>query len=405
MSTVAQDLGLIVQKFQAIKAEMLDKVVEADVMISELLIAVVARTHLGLIGERGIAKTFAVDVFMAHVEGDVRKFYVLCSKSMPPEMLLGHIDIKALANEGVFRYNIAGKLPDSEIAVLDEGFKNNAVNNNSLLGILNERRFKQNGVEIVCPLWTAVITSNEDEYQITGELAAFRDRFASFLHVEGVKSDDGFRKILEGQAARFAADIGVPAASTTISRDEIIAVQDACRTVTHPNSVLEAIVDLRKRADLEGLRPSARRFGELMKRMSAQAILNGRSETKPEDITLAQHCLWTDLEDIPKAYELVVQYAGQAVSVANKLRKTLDPVRATLNELAKTTDPNTGKPPEGSLGTVIDVLGQIKAIKVEVDKATVTAESSGEDTTELQAVARDLLVAKKMVNDYLGMDD
>jgi MoxR-like ATPase len=383
---------------------MLTELVESDTLVNELLLAVVSRGHLIAIGERGIAKTFAVDVFLAHME-DVRKFYALCSKSMPPEMLVGHLSIKRLAEDDVLAYNIAGKLPDTEIAVLDEGFKNNAVNLNALLGIINERRFVTNGHIHDCPLWSVVLTSNLDEYQITGELAAFRDRFGAALHVEAVKSDDGFRRILEGQVARFAAGVNVPQATTMMTRDEIVALQNACREVTHPTNVLDALVELRKRADLEGLRPSARRYGQLMQRMSAQAILNGRSETRPEDLTLAQHSLWTDLEDKPKAYELIVDFAGQAASVASKLRKTLAPVQETLSELGKQVDPSTGRPPNDSLGTVAEVLDQVKEIKKQIDKARGEAANSGEDTTELDALDRDQTQVMTVVKSYLGINE
>src|SRR5262249_12700742 len=68
-----------------------------------------------------------------------------------------------------------GMLPEADIVFLDEVFKSNSAILNSLLTLLNERRFTSGGQIIKCPLLSAFGASNEVPSDET--LAAIFDRF------------------------------------------------------------------------------------------------------------------------------------------------------------------------------------------------------------------------------------
>ena len=78
-------------------------------------------------------------------------------------------------------------LPASEIVFLDEIFKSNSAILNSLLTLLNERRYTSGGVVLKCPLLSCFGASNEvpsDE-----NLTAIFDRFLLRIRSENLDAD------------------------------------------------------------------------------------------------------------------------------------------------------------------------------------------------------------------------
>jgi MoxR-like ATPase len=92
-----------------------------------------------------------------------------------PDELIGAID-PIQYKQGRFVRNISGKLPQAELAFIDEVFKGSSETLNTLLNIINERVFVDaDGTVYSCPLWSLYGASNE--LPVDSELAAFYDRF------------------------------------------------------------------------------------------------------------------------------------------------------------------------------------------------------------------------------------
>ena len=82
-------------------------------------------------------------------------FERLLTKYTNPEELFGPLSLTSLEND-VYIRNIKGYLPSASIAFLDEVFKANSAILNSLLTILNERRFDNGCLQIKIPLLAMV---------------------------------------------------------------------------------------------------------------------------------------------------------------------------------------------------------------------------------------------------------
>ena len=113
-------------------------------------------------------------------------FAITLNRMTTPDHIFGPVSLKALKAEE-YRRVTTGCLPDAEVAFLDEIFKANSAILNSLLSILNERKF-ENPQAVNVPLRVAVAASNEYPPEtgmklsllflcLTGELDALYDRF------------------------------------------------------------------------------------------------------------------------------------------------------------------------------------------------------------------------------------
>ena len=125
-----------------------------------------------LIGPPGTAKSALARAIAQAFSGNY--FERLLTKFSTPEELFGPVSPKALEQDKFSRV-ISGKLPEAEFAFVDEVFKANSAILNSLLTLVNERVFHNDGAPIKCPLVTMFGASNE--LPEGKELEALFDRF------------------------------------------------------------------------------------------------------------------------------------------------------------------------------------------------------------------------------------
>lgn len=137
------------------------------------VLALLTRQHAVFIGEPGTAKSALIRRLSQLVQ--CKYFYYLLSKYTVPDELVGAID-PVQYKQGKFVRNVTGKLPQAELAFVDEIFKGSSETLNTLLNIMNERLFvDSDGTVYNCPLHSLYGASNE--LPSDSELAAFYDRF------------------------------------------------------------------------------------------------------------------------------------------------------------------------------------------------------------------------------------
>jgi len=137
------------------------------------ILALLTKQHCVFVGEPGTAKSALVRRLSQLVQ--CKYFYYLLSKYTVPDELIGAIDPIAY-KQGKFVRNTQGKLPQAEIAFIDEVFKGSSETLNTLLNVMNERLFVDaDGTVYQCPLHSLYGASNE--LPTDSELAAFYDRF------------------------------------------------------------------------------------------------------------------------------------------------------------------------------------------------------------------------------------
>lgn len=251
-----------------------------------LLVSLVAGEHLLLVGPPGTAKSALLRNLARLL--DARCFEYLLTRFSEPSEIFGPIDIQAF-RDGRYVRRTEGMLPEAEIVFLDEIFKANSAILNSLLSILNERRFFAGSERRVVPLCSLFGATNE--VPSDDALAALFDRFllrASADNVDGFHFHGLVARGIELERLASSGAPELPSARLRIAdlRGLQRAVIDGLR---FPDEFLVRYKALVGQIRAEGIGLSDRRVVKLLKLFRANALIDGRAEVDAGDLFLLKH--------------------------------------------------------------------------------------------------------------------
>src|SRR5689334_4830264 len=141
----AVDVARASAAFQDLARQMGAQFLDKQEIIRLMTVSAIAGEHMVIVGPPGTAKSAMIDMFAKLI--DARYFEYLLTRFTEPNELFGPVDIAAF-REGRYTRRLENMLPTAEIVFLDEIFKSNSAILNSLLHVINERKF-QNGPEVV----------------------------------------------------------------------------------------------------------------------------------------------------------------------------------------------------------------------------------------------------------------
>ncbi|MCE9575569.1 MAG: AAA family ATPase, partial [Deltaproteobacteria bacterium] len=240
--------------------------VDRHVLVDLVALAAVAGEHLLVLGPPGTAKSQAVRRVARALGG--RYFEYLLGRFTEPSEIVGPIDLRRL-RDGVIETQVAGMLPEAEVAFLDEVFLGSTAILNTLLSLLNERTFRRGATALAVPLRVCVGAANQlpdDE-----SLAAFADRFLLRAFVAPV-GDAQLEELLEG-GWQVEHEGGAHQAQLA-DIDRLATAARAATLVAIRPALAEAIRALRG----AGIALSDRRVVKLQRLVAAAAALDGRAE-------------------------------------------------------------------------------------------------------------------------------
>ncbi len=163
-------------------------------LIDLMCVAAVAQEPLLLVGPPGTAKSDLVIKFKDALRiPDGEYFEYLLTRFTEPSEVFGPIDIAEL-REGRYLRRDRGKLPTARLVFLDEIFKANSAILNSLLTVINERKFYQDGQPV--PVKLRVLLAATNELPENAELAALKDRFCLKAACRSVQ-DEHFLELID----------------------------------------------------------------------------------------------------------------------------------------------------------------------------------------------------------------
>ena len=241
--------------------------------LAELIIlAAIAKEHLLVIGPPGTAKSAVVRRMARIMDGNY--FEYLLGRFTEPSELFGTVNLKKL-REGRVETDTQGMLPEAEIAFLDEVFLGSTAILNTLLGILNERKFRRGHTQIDCPLKICIGASNslpEDE-----GLAAFADRFLIRLFIEPIADSFIEDLLVGGWQAEFTH------VDSVLSLNELSEMSEHLKNVKLDH-IIPFFADAIRLLRQSGIVLTDRRVVKTLKLIAAAALVNGRLEAQKQDI-------------------------------------------------------------------------------------------------------------------------
>ena len=270
-----------------------------------------AGENIVLLGPPGTAKS-EVARRLSQVVDSGNYFEYLLTKFTTPEELFGPLSIKELKND-TFSRKVDGYLPKVEVAFLDEVFKANSSILNSLLTIINEKKYHNGKEEIEVPLISLIGASNEFPKQ--EELLALYDRFLIKREVDYISNDMKIR-LLNLKNTEFSIS-----KEFKLTVNEIKKVQKECLKIEIPEKISRIIIKViqnyenhfkNKKDDNEkelSEKISDRKIVKISKLLKVSAYTNGRKEVDISDLILLNDCLWNN----PKNRKVVEDVIGNTV--------------------------------------------------------------------------------------------
>jgi len=295
------DIARASASFQEVARQLNTQFLDKQEIIRLMLVSAIAGEHMVIVGPPGTAKSAMIDMFARLV--DAQYFEYLLTRFTEPNELFGPVDIAAF-REGRYTRRIEGMLPTAEIVFLDEIFKSNSAILNSLLTVINERKFANGSTVIQVPLISLYAASNEipnDE-----NLAAMFDRFLLRVLSDNLDSYHFHELMNKGITLEVNKMTGRgKALRPVISAADLRLLQSAYdRFMSFPDDFLAKYKGLIFQIRSEGISVSDRRAVKLLKLFAASAVFDGRTRVHDGDFFVLRH-IWNNLDQIELLEEIV----------------------------------------------------------------------------------------------------
>lgn len=176
-------------------------------IIDLMTICAIAQEPLLLVGVPGTAKSDLVTKFRDALGIPTEDYFeYMLTRFTEPSEVMGPIDINLL-REGRYIRRAEGKLPTARMVFLDEIFKSNSAILNSLLTIINERKYYQDGTPV--PVALRILLAATNEIPEHAELSALKDRFCLKVVAHSVQDEHFFALVDAGLDAQTQRDLNL----------------------------------------------------------------------------------------------------------------------------------------------------------------------------------------------------
>lgn len=297
----AVDVARASAAFQDVARQMGSQFLDKQEIIRLMVVSAIAGEHMVIVGPPGTAKSAMIDMFARLI--DAQYFEYLLTRFTEPNELFGPVDIAAF-REGRYTRRIEGMLPTAEVVFLDEIFKSNSAILNSLLHLINERKF-QNGPEVLqVPLISLYAASNEVPND--DNLAAMFDRFLIRVLSDNLDSYHFHELMKKGVALEVRKMTGRQSEMRPVfsARDLRLIQSNFDKFMVFPDEFLAKYKSLVFQIRSEGISVSDRRAVKLLKLFAASAVFDGRTRVHDGDFFVLRH-IWNNLDQVELLAEIV----------------------------------------------------------------------------------------------------
>lgn len=302
---------------------------EKETAVKLGLLTALAGESMFMLGAPGCAKSMITrrikEAFSTDDKDGVKYFETLLNQFTTPEEVFGNISLKALNGElpdengnkkEEYRRLTEGMLPEADIAFLDEIWKASPAILNTLLTIVNERKFHNGSKVMNVPLKALFAASNELPAKGKG-LEALYDRFIFRLPVDFIKSEEKFFEMINS-SSKEDFSISDEDKKILITNEELKNWASEIDKVKLSEVSKEVISAIRKemqvqnakmceedKANGEMFEIGDRRWKKIAHILKTSAFINDREEVDLMDCSLIEYCIWGTEKQQKKAREIV----------------------------------------------------------------------------------------------------
>ena len=315
-------------RIAALKNALGEGLYEKDEALRLALLAAIAGESIFFLGAPGCAKSMLArriaQAFKADGDGSLQYFETLLNQFSTPEDVFGNISLKALNGEledeqgnkkEEYRRLTENMLPEADIAFLDEIWKASPAILNTLLTIINERKFHNGSKVQDVPLKALLAASNELPAKDRG-LEALYDRFIIRLPIGFIQNEDSFFDMVEGSSSEF--ELSDEIKKLQISNKNLESWKTQIDTVQLSEEARAVISAIRKeltvqnetlseeeKAAGESFAIGDRRWKKIVRILKTSAFLNDRTEVDLMDCQLIEYCIWDTEKQQKKVRQIV----------------------------------------------------------------------------------------------------
>lgn len=304
---------------------------EKETVVKLGLLTALAGESMFMLGAPGCAKSMITrrikEAFLSDNKDGVKYFETLLNQFTTPEEVFGNISLKALNGQFIdengkkiekeeYRRLTEGMLPEADIAFLDEIWKASPAILNTLLTIVNERKFHNGSKVMDVPLKALFAASNELPAKGKG-LEALYDRFVLRFSVDFIKNEEDFFEMID-QPVHEKFTIKDDDKKLLISNKELKEWAAEIDKVSLSEVSKQVISAIRKEMTLlnddmseedkkngELFEVGDRRWKKIAHILKTSAFLNDRTEVDLMDCSLIENCIWGTKKQQKKAKEIV----------------------------------------------------------------------------------------------------
>lgn len=298
----------ITAKLAAMRQAIADSLIERDDEADVLVRCLVAHENPLFVGPPGCAKSMMFRSLKncIHLD-DTTYFETLLGKYTEPSELFGPIRVSGLKEDRYCR-KVDGYLPTARLSMIDEIWKASTAILNTLLTILNEREFDNDGTRVKCPLMMAGAASNE--WPSAEELGALFDRFLVRRVIRPVSRS----RLGDLLVARLAEPTPI------ITLDEIATAHSQAMSLPISEEAVACALEINDELEKQGIIVGNRRFRKAMDIARAEAYLHNATVVQPIHLEPLVDVLWVDpIEHPAKTLDIVTRLANPQQSVVNRL--------------------------------------------------------------------------------------
>lgn len=300
---------------------------EKEEAIRLALLSAISGESIFFLGPPGTAKSMiSTRIHHAFQEG-TKYFEYLMNEFSTPDEIFGSVKLKGL-DEGVYEKNTNGYLPEANVVFLDEIWKSGPAILNTLLTIINEKKFRNGDKIVKVPLQVLLAASNELPKEKAG-LEALYDRFIirTMVNPVSMENEDSFFALCEKSGKELSIPENMKPNLLTI--EEVQGWSDKIKDVFLTDKIKEVIMEIRRelevknqeknREEKEKYYVSDRRWKKIIHLLKTSAFLCDRKEVDLMDIQLVTYCIWStpkQREEVQKIVKEIVQENGLECSTA-----------------------------------------------------------------------------------------